>query len=534
MLRRALPFFLFTFASFAQSQFLQPSISPNGIVNAASNLAPWFPNYGIARGSMFLIFGSLLGPDTLVQATTFPLPSSDGLAGTRVQIGTGAYTTFALMVYTSSKQVAAILPSDAPEGDANLVVSYQNLTSNVVPIHIVRSAFGIFAWDQAGVGPAVAQNYVSATQVPSNTLTSPATPGQTVILWGTGLGPVTGNEAGGPLPGNLPYLDSLYVGGQQVTPRYAGRSGCCAGVDQVVFDIPAGVSGCYVPVAAVTNGVLSNFGTISVSASGGNCDDPLSFRAADLAALQQTGQLRVGRLAFTQQSSPGSPPASVDFSANFLSYTAQSLLGPAPLTPSLGSCYVSQALTNADPSALPHGTPLNAGVGISATGTSGSLTAANISPGVYDVSGFAGGLAAGSYNLSSIGGSDIPAFQARMNLIAPTLQWTNPTAFSGPVQYTGQPITLQWSGGDPSGYASILVTSATSNAQTSIECYQPVAAQSFTVPAFLLSALPAGQGVISVGWRSAAASFSAMNLDSATVVTGGSTSISANFRLGTP
>ena len=172
------------------------------------------------------------------------------------------------MVYTSLTQVAAILPSDAPEGDGVLVVAYQNMASTSVPLHVVRSAFGVFTRNQAGTGPAIVQNFVSQTFTPLNSLISPATPGQTVILWGTGLGPVSGNETAGPLPGSLPYLDTLYVGGTQVNVRYAGRSGCCVAVDQIAFDVPAGVSGCYVPVAAVTGGVVSNFGTISVSATG--------------------------------------------------------------------------------------------------------------------------------------------------------------------------------------------------------------------------------------------------------------------------
>jgi uncharacterized protein (TIGR03437 family) len=33
-----------------------------------------------------------------------------------------------------------------------------------------------------------------------------ANPGDTVFLWGTGLGPVTGNETAGPLPGDMPNL----------------------------------------------------------------------------------------------------------------------------------------------------------------------------------------------------------------------------------------------------------------------------------------------------------------------------------------
>src|ERR1051326_3186104 len=184
-------------ASPALASLIQPAIAPQGVVNAASNIAPGFANHGIGRGSLFLIFGNYLGPDTLVQAASYPLAGSDGLAGTRVHIDARGYSGYALMVYTSHHQVAAHLPSDAPEGDATLTLNYNNLTSNPVVIHIVRSAFGIFTFNQGGSGPAIAQNFVSAAQTPVNHLLAPAIPGQTVILWRTGLGPVNGNEAGG-------------------------------------------------------------------------------------------------------------------------------------------------------------------------------------------------------------------------------------------------------------------------------------------------------------------------------------------------
>src|SRR5690242_10775333 len=118
----------------------QPVINPNGVVNAASSLSAAYTNYGIARGSIFVVYGSALGPVDLVQATTFPLPSSDGLAGTRVLISIGPYSVACPMIYSSLTQVAAIMPSNAPEGDGTLVVSYQNQASTSVPIHVVRSA----------------------------------------------------------------------------------------------------------------------------------------------------------------------------------------------------------------------------------------------------------------------------------------------------------------------------------------------------------------------------------------------------------
>ena len=140
-------------ALFAANPF-QPVIAPNGVVNGASNLSPAFAGYGIARGSLFIIYGSALGPVDLARASSSPLPTTEGLAGTRVLVSIGAYNAACPMVYSSINQVAAIMPSDAPEGDGTVVVAYQNQASTASGIRVVRSAFGLFTRNQAGSGPA--------------------------------------------------------------------------------------------------------------------------------------------------------------------------------------------------------------------------------------------------------------------------------------------------------------------------------------------------------------------------------------------
>ena len=50
----------------------------HAVLNAASYALPGAPNSGIARGSMFVVFGTELGPADLQQATGFPLPTSLG------------------------------------------------------------------------------------------------------------------------------------------------------------------------------------------------------------------------------------------------------------------------------------------------------------------------------------------------------------------------------------------------------------------------------------------------------------------------
>ena len=523
-----LSFFLATSCGLAANP-TQPAIAPDGVVNAASYLARGFSNSGIARGSLFLIFGSYLGPDTLASAAAYPLPDSDGLAGTRVRIDAGGFTAFALMVYTSNRQVAAILPSNAPEGDATLTLNYNNLTSNPVVIRIVRSRFGMFTLNQAGSGPAIAQNFVTQTDQPVNTLLTAATPGQTMILWGTGLGPATGNEAAGPVPGALPYLDTLYVGGRAATVRYAGRSGCCAGVDQIVFDVPAGIAGCYVPVAAVSGGVVSNLGTIAIANGGRTCDDALAFRALDLSTLQRGGRLRVGLITLYHQTTAGISAGADSLTGTFSSYSAQTAMSTAvPLNPSLGSCYAVEAPVDFDFGSLPHGDALNAGFQITASGPM-SLIAPSISPGNYFVNVIPADLPAGNYAVSGAGGADIGVFQG--NLAVPAaVQWSNSADFSSSVIRTGQPLVFKWTGGDPAGYVKVQILASNTALQMELQCNAAVSAGSLTVPDYLTRALPQGQGILVVSAYTMPSAFTAPGLDVALVRAGSATTMQVNLQ----
>ena len=80
----------------------------------------------------------------------------------------------------------------------------------------------------------------------------------------------------------------VYVGAEQANITYQGRSGCCAGVDQIAAEVPSGVTGCHVPVAVEIDGdhdIVSNWVTTSIAAPNANrvCSDrnrsksPLSY-----------------------------------------------------------------------------------------------------------------------------------------------------------------------------------------------------------------------------------------------------------------
>jgi len=195
-------------------------------------------------------------------------------SGTSISVTVGNTSVDALMIYTSPTQIAAILPSRTPVGAGQITVSYAGASSAAAPIQVVASSFGIFTLNQGGSGPAVVQDYISSTEFVVNSLTTPAKPGQTLILYGTGLGPVTFDESQPAQAGNVGANDfELDVAGVPAAVSYHGRSSCCTGLDQINFQVPDVVDGCYVPVSVRNGGVVSNFTTISVSSGGQVCSD---------------------------------------------------------------------------------------------------------------------------------------------------------------------------------------------------------------------------------------------------------------------
>src|SRR5437588_719658 len=160
----------------------QPKIALDGIRNTASYTPDGFVNTGIAQGSIFVIFGDALGPDDL-QSATVPLPVE--LAGESVRIVSVNNYLKCYLVFLSAHAIAAILPSATPLGPATLTVSYRGQTSNSAAVTVAHRKVGIYTLNQAGSGPAVAQNYNSSDDQPVNTLVTPARPGQLVTLWAT-------------------------------------------------------------------------------------------------------------------------------------------------------------------------------------------------------------------------------------------------------------------------------------------------------------------------------------------------------------
>jgi uncharacterized protein (TIGR03437 family) len=232
-----------------------PSISANGIVNAAS-----YAGGAVTPGEIVTIYGSGLGPNTLA---SLQLDNrgyvSTSLAGTQVFFDQVA----APMIYTVANQVSAVVPYEV-SGSTQVKVVYQGQSSNVVTVPVTAVLPGIFTADSSGHGQGAIVNQDGTINSPSN----PAAAGSIVFLYGTGEGQTNPNGIDGkpgsspaPTPVAQPAMTAT-IGGLNAMVLYAGGvPGLVAGVLQVNVQVPAGVaSGNAVPIQLSLGGQNSQTG----------------------------------------------------------------------------------------------------------------------------------------------------------------------------------------------------------------------------------------------------------------------------------
>ena len=537
----------------------QPSVA--AFVNGASNLLPPLPNSGVAQGSIFIIYGSNMGPASLVKAGgTLPWPAN--LSGTTASVTVNGTTVNLPLYYTLATQVAGLLPSSTPVGTGTITVSYNNQNSVTAPITVVAHGVGIFTAVSNGTGPAILTDPV--TSDPSKfviTSTNAANPGQLVDIWATGMGPVTGNDSTtpGPVQDMTASLGvKVWVGATSANVAYSGRSGCCIGEDQIRFTVPSGISGCSVPLTVQIGNFISNATTMPIATSGKTCT--ISNPAVPPSVLQTLlgkSQVSFGGVFLSRSISvgasllPGFPATTTksdDGSASFLKFSvnaaqAQSLVDTTPI----GACLVTTfTSTNANPYASFTYTSLDAGAQITVNGPGGTQTLAKLTSGgitAYSAqfSNSASYLNAGNYTVTGPGGPDVGSFSVPLTIATP-LVWTNQSAITTAGVTRASGVTVNWTGGDPSSTVTITGSSYQSTGTTTIvgasfTCQAPVSALTFTVPPPVLLALPpsgtiAGipfPGTLGVSNGGAPVTFTATGLDYGYVQFTASNSISVTY-----
>jgi uncharacterized protein (TIGR03437 family) len=497
-------------------QASQPPPTISSVVNAASNILPGLPNAGIAQGAIFLVYGTGLGPANIAIAQN--AFQSTSLSDTSVAVTVNGTTVNALMYYTSVGQVSALLPSNTPTGTGTITVTYNGRTGDPAPITVVPNNVGIFTIGSNGQGPGIVTyadySLVSPTKAANcggpNTTCGAANPGDTLILWATGLGPVSGSDASGAgLGQNMPTIPlQLWLGGVQAPVVYQGRSGCCIGEDQIVFTVPNNVpTGCAVPLLIQIGNQISNAAIMPVAASGSrSCTgiNPAVATAANAEQLVAAGPVNYGNIRVSRDPGPPTTPPSVTYADNakFQFLKVLSLAGgTAPFVASylddqpLGTCNVYNSLNPVSHSGLQGVTAAaDAGSSFTITGPNGSKVLAG-TPGQFDATISAAGtfLSPGAYTLSGVGGTDIHAFTAPFNIPAvPVL--TSPANLNLPSVTRSGGLTVTWTGGASDAYVQIQVQGPTDKTNTSgatTICNVAASAGTFTIPPYALLALPA-------------------------------------------
>jgi uncharacterized protein (TIGR03437 family) len=501
-----------------------------GILNNYSFIQPGFPNYGIAPGSLFIIQGSGLADPTaqaVLQSSAAPgIPKT--LNGASVSVTVNGTTVQPALYYAIATQLAAVLPASTPVGTGTLTVTYNSTPSATFPIQAVQSALGFGTYG----GSVIATNPTTGVLY---SYTNSAKPGETIVLWGSGLGAISADSdtifSSPPHPYSV--FPTIYIGGVQANVLYAGDSGY-PGVNQINVTIPTTVSpGCNVSLIAVSGSgstaVSSNSVALSVATGGGACSDPaFGITGANITTLSGQSTVKTGTLIIEQLTTPASSGTGTTVAdvglATFQSVTGASFTGSAP---SIGSCSLSQTIATGATKSL----GLDAGsITLTGANSTASFTSNPVVAGSY-LAQLASGFipsTGGSFTFTGTGGADVGSFHASVTFPNPLLTWTNTAADATITRSSGAQVT--WTGGASGTYVLISGSSTSGNLTASFNCYTTQSALQFTVPAPILLSLPAGTGSLLVENATNFQSFTASGLDSGAALGAVAQQINATYK----
>ena len=517
----------------------------------------------IAQGSVFAIFGRNFGPTQPAQVSAFPLGTT--FQGVGVSVCQSGSCIPAIPLFVSAGQINVIMPSDAPLGPVSVRVIFNGQGGYYASATVVASSFGIAAVNGEGfgygsiqnlapdgspvsplvnggvIGPRGIQN-LPPEGAPVNSAVNSAKPGQTVALWGTGLGAGLNADNLEPQTGDLPVDVEIWVGGRKVTnKRYSGRSSCCAGIDLIVFDLPDDTpAGCYVPIQVRTGGVVSNSVSIAVSADGAACSDSSNPLSQLIRTGGNLGLILANRVNALMNFIKSEPEETVEFAvASFrrenggpFAYNALASLPPP------GSCTVHTVpgdfLTgDVIPAFRSTGGELDAG----STLTMGTLTFGKSIYYTGTLAGTPAGFRKRNVPVSALGepltvrgtgGADVGPFTANLSP-APAIHWSDRD--QGQAVNRSGGFIVNWSGGE--GPGAVLVAGISSNtagnASAVFLCTASPGTNSFPVPSYIVQGLPPSAERVPLGVRfgyamvgflpvSEAGAFSASGVDSLTAL----------------
>ncbi len=232
-----------------------PTFTVNGVTNAASF------TQGAIPGSIVTIFGTHLSTNLigLQTATQVPLPTT--IYHVSVLVGNVLAPLFAVDKdnNTGSEQINLQIPWQFA-GQSSVPVTINNGTTISATINIPLKAAqpGIFLLDTKQDGFLHGDNtVVNAAR--------PAQPGEELVAYLTGMGPVSNSIASGsPGAGTTLSTPVVTVAGSQADVKFSGLSSQFVGLYQVNFVVPPTTPSGTQSVTIAVNGVTSNTANLPV------------------------------------------------------------------------------------------------------------------------------------------------------------------------------------------------------------------------------------------------------------------------------
>jgi uncharacterized protein (TIGR03118 family) len=229
-----------------------PLVTSNSFVNGAS-FQP-----GLAPNTWMSIVGSNLS------ATTRGWQNSDFVNGALPTKLDGVSVTVngqpAYVEFVSPAQLNVLLPVNTAPGPAQVVVSNNGLSAAAVsvPMETFAPAFFLLNGKYIAATHADGVSLVGPTTLFPGSST-PAKPGETIVLYGTGFGPTNPATPDGQLvntPANLVSNPTVLFGGAQADVSFAGLT--ATGLYQINLKVPASIAASGdIPVIAQLGGTAS-------------------------------------------------------------------------------------------------------------------------------------------------------------------------------------------------------------------------------------------------------------------------------------
>ncbi|HEY1219160.1 MAG: hypothetical protein ABSE42_08860 [Bryobacteraceae bacterium] len=211
--------------------FTPPTL--NAIVNAANDQTP------VAPGGLITVWGAGMSPTSVV-ASQVPLPTALGQSCLSVN------GTPVPLLFVSTAQINAQLPNNVM-GPSKVAIHTPGGVSNSLNFTVQTAAPAVFLSGSAGPVTGLA-TILRAANNQLVTPTNPIRPGDTLVIYLTGMGLTTpGVTAGTPAPMTSPFAPAsiapkLTLGGTELNIQYAGMAPGEIGVYQINAVVPSGVT----------------------------------------------------------------------------------------------------------------------------------------------------------------------------------------------------------------------------------------------------------------------------------------------------